>query len=1064
MSGSTTSVPEDPAAPPVHLSPTDRDPFFGTLGNLCFRKADAPAKNWVGARSNVGVNLASGGKVAFQVLLKTPGVARFGWSTKDATLELGMDAKSFGWGGTGTKSTNKKYQKYGQTFGVNDTVLAVLDADRHTITYYKNGVAAGSGDAFWIPRELWQETFYAHVLTKEATFCVDFADVRAGSKFPLPKNASWLAARRPGAVDLRPRNAGIQESGAGAYGYFNAHADIAAVLATSASTSASFAYNPPGRMNNDAAQQPASDPNFKSQHTLGQEKPWHQAKTEYVNHFRELLTHEHKAEKDKLASRVRRSLDSLQRDGFGVGGQVLDRGLAEDVEKHNSNHQNQKFLQLAKNGELTLRCASRPFFPYLSEVHVGREVVVTPETLTPDPDDGSVSILADVVKWTPDKKCLIIQTSFSLLPRAANGKYRLDLSCNVTTFKRMDLILDAIQRDGGASNTQMKKDKYRLGLLLSGTPLAAAVCADIKKTSSAAQKWDPLDRASSDAKAAISEAAAARPQAANAYETKSDLGEAKQVVAETLNLSQKNAVAQVQNRKLTFIQGPPGTGKTTTAAAIAVEWLKKNKGPVLCTAFSNKGTDHLGQVLTNKFKLNVVRVGLSPVDFSLDALIEQYGGTLASIIYDWADVVCATCVGCGMSILKKFEFPYVIIDEASQIVEPAALIPLTRGCVQCVMVGDQCQLPPTVMADEAARGGLGVSFFDRLIQQGMEVFMLDTQYRMAPVISAFSSARFYGGKLQNGVSDQDRPFEKLRVHGGEFSNLMFIHVEAWEQTSGSSKSNDEEANCVVHLVEHFLNCRVCPSKEIGVISPYSAQVGKVRSRLSKWTNTNPEVKDVQISSVDAFQGSEREIVLVSLVRANAEGNLGFVRDWRRLNVALTRSKKFCGVVGNLKTLAKSASSITHEMLRFHYQQVKNCSSGRSENKRAAFATWDAVEKELLPLPGNFFDSYFSETFLHPRSRRAAAGAPPGGNRAGEVLAQQEIISASTEETPVVEVDSGESWLKVVEVQPILAEGDEEDWDQLMPPPLIPAVDGEAQPGSTGSSAKRPRAETQVDEW
>merc|ERR1712050_346955 len=141
------------------------------------------------------------------------------------------------------------------------------------------------------------------------------------------------------------------------------------------------------------------------------------------------------------------------------------------------------------------------------------------------------------------------------------------------------------------------------------------------------------------------------------------------------------------------------------------------------------------------------------------------------------DVVAATCIGCGMGPLDSLEFPYIIIDEAAQVIEPAVTIPLGKGAVQAVMVGDQCQLPATVLSQEAQAAGLDISMFDRLLSMGMEYTLLTGQYRMHSSISAFPSWRFYRGELKNAVTDGERqlppqlPFK---------SNLTFLHVDELE--------------------------------------------------------------------------------------------------------------------------------------------------------------------------------------------------------------------------------------------------------------------------------------------
>merc|ERR1719454_1945475 len=149
---------------------------------------------------------------------------------------------------------------------------------------------------------------------------------------------------------------------------------------------------------------------------------------------------------------------------------------------------------------------------------------------------------------------------------------------------------------------------------------------------------------------------------------------------------------------------------------------------------------------------------------------------------DSIDVVCATCIGCGMGPLDKLKFPYVVVDEAAQVIEPAVVLPLGKGAVQVVMVGDQCQLPATVLSQEAQAAGLDISMFDRLLSMGMEYTLLNSQYRMHPSISAFPSWRFYRGELKNAVRDSDR---RLPAGMPFRSNLVFLHVDALEAAGGA---------------------------------------------------------------------------------------------------------------------------------------------------------------------------------------------------------------------------------------------------------------------------------------
>jgi len=304
------------------------------------------------------------------------------------------------------------------------------------------------------------------------------------------------------------------------------------------------------------------------------------------------------------------------------------------------------------------------------------------------------------------------------------------------------------------------------------------------------------------------------------------------------------------------------------------------------------------------------------------------------------DVVCVTCIGAGMSLLKKYEFPYVVMDEAAQVIEPAALIPLSKASVSCVMVGDQCQLPPTVLSNDATMRGLGVSLFDRLINFGMDVHLLDTQYRMHPDISSFSSWRFYRDELQDGVEEWERPVPVPWLA----TNVAFIHVDYPEESRGASKKNTGEAYCAAALVEWLTLAKV----ETGVITPYSAQVMTIRGIIRKRSRFCSG--DISVNSVDAFQGSEREAIIVSMVRSNARGSLGFVSDWRRLNVAITRAKKLVIIICHLPTLC-ATQSVTRDVVGFH------------RNGTATYLAWDCGTSQPHPLPAHLKQRYVTNNIV-----------------------------------------------------------------------------------------------------
>lgn len=301
--------------------------------------------------------------------------------------------------------------------------------------------------------------------------------------------------------------------------------------------------------------------------------------------------------------------------------------------------------------------------------------------------------------------------------------------------------------------------------------------------------------------------------------------------------------------------------------------------------------------------------------------VDTARSTLRMKILNEADIICSTLSGSGHDMLAKWEgqsglgfgiaFDTVIIDEACQCVELSSLIPLRYGAQRCILVGDPNQLPPTVLSQTAQGFAYEQSIFNR-IQAVMPdvVYLLSVQYRMHPEISHFPSQYFYQGRLENGpdlalTTQRDwHRFEHLRP-------FLFFHVPGNEArgtatTSMTSLMNAMEADMAVALV--FLLCHACPqinfAGKIGIISPYKQQVREIKRRLLQSFRTKPHVllKNIDVSTVDGFQGQEKEVIIFSCVRASTGGSIGFLSDARRMNVALTRAKCSLFVLGNADAL------------------------------------------------------------------------------------------------------------------------------------------------------------------
>jgi len=282
-----------------------------------------------------------------------------------------------------------------------------------------------------------------------------------------------------------------------------------------------------------------------------------------------------------------------------------------------------------------------------------------------------------------------------------------------------------------------------------------------------------------------------------------------------------------------------------------------------------------------------------------------------------AEVVCCTCSGAGDPRMVGRKFRHVLIDEATQACEPECLIPIVKGARQVVLVGDHCQLGPVVMCKAAAKAGLNLSLYERLILMGIRPVRLQVQYRMHPCLSLFPSNTYYEGTLQNGVSEAHRTRPEVDFPWpGPTTPMMFLVSLGAEELSGSSTSylNRAEAQAVEKVVTRFLMNGVDPA-QIGVITPYDGQRAHVEAVMQRSGPLRQELyKAVEVASVDAFQGREKDYVVLSCVRSNDRQGIGFLREPRRLNVALTRARYGLVVVGNPRVLAKHPlwnSLLTH---------------------------------------------------------------------------------------------------------------------------------------------------------
>ncbi|MGB0933526.1 MAG: AAA domain-containing protein [Lishizhenia sp.] len=405
-----------------------------------------------------------------------------------------------------------------------------------------------------------------------------------------------------------------------------------------------------------------------------------------------------------------------------------------------------------------------------------------------------------------------------------------------------------------------------------------------------------------------------------------------------LNLSQNVAIQKmISNQDVCILHGPPGTGKTTTLIE-GIKQLTQKGEKVLVAAPSNTAVNHIALGLI-KENIPVLRLGnTSKVDEKLlpftpegilsnsedtkrikklkiqanefRKLANQYKRSFGKAereqrkllvkevkairseiknieqagiesAFNSAKVICGTPVGLMHELLEDKAFDCVIIDEAGQCLEPMAWVVLQKGN-RLVLAGDPLQLPPTVISEEAAKKGLTISILERCFKTGLTSNLLNTQYRMKSDIAGFSSTFFYENKLQTAdhlISDE--------------KNICFIDTagsdaEEKKGQDGYSLNNPKE----LEVIEQLINSELIDSSKTAFISPYAGQVSLLKSSF----------RNLRAFTIDSFQGQEANTVVISLVRSNNEGNIGFLKDYRRMNVALTRAKEKLFVIGDSSTL------------------------------------------------------------------------------------------------------------------------------------------------------------------
>mgnify|MGYP003097237258 len=425
-----------------------------------------------------------------------------------------------------------------------------------------------------------------------------------------------------------------------------------------------------------------------------------------------------------------------------------------------------------------------------------------------------------------------------------------------------------------------------------------------------------------------------------------------------LNASQEKAVNQVLCAKeVAVVHGPPGTGKTTTLVEAIYETLHR-ENQVMVSAQSNTAVDWIAEKLVDR-GIPVLRIGNPtrvndkmlaftyerrfeahsdyPELWQIRKTIREMTGRLRKSgredrerlhnqltklrvratgleiridteLFTEARVIACTLVGAASRVLERKRFSSLFIDEAAQAIEAACWIAISRAD-RVILAGDHCQLPPTIKCIEAARGGLGRTLLEKVVLHKPEtVSLLKIQYRMHEDIMRFPSRWFYHDELEaapevkyRGILDFDTPVSWI--------DTSELDLQEKAVAEGTGRLNTGEAELLVRELKNYMERigirRILEEHiDFGVISPYRAQVHYLRHLLKKEPFFRPCRRLITVHTVDGFQGQERDVIMISLVRANEKGQIGFLRDLRRMNVAITRARMKLLILGEAVTLTR----------------------------------------------------------------------------------------------------------------------------------------------------------------
>ncbi|PAV65498.1 hypothetical protein WR25_24050 [Diploscapter pachys] len=419
------------------------------------------------------------------------------------------------------------------------------------------------------------------------------------------------------------------------------------------------------------------------------------------------------------------------------------------------------------------------------------------------------------------------------------------------------------------------------------------------------------------------------------------------------NRQQKDAITIALTHSISAIEGPPGTGKTSVGAGLIKNWHMElgTQDFILVCAPSNVSADECA-LRAEKTGLKPVRVFAQSMEMvedrashlSLHEMVAKSASSELRYLLDLKSkrilnpkeaatlrtlelctqlrilrksrIAVTTCSSAAMECIKEMVPTHLLLDEAGMCSIPEALVPLMSGVKRFIMIGDVQQLPPLILSPRARRCGLAISVMERAIANRVPGSVLKPQHRMHPSISAFSNSEFYEDQLVDAVDAEELERMTAKWNWRPGQRKAFLECREPETRCGDSFINVSQAVQIVDLAEEFIEIGLKP-EDVAIITFYRAQTELVQHIIRQRNYSDGgKLEGLEVKNVDGFQSQEKGVILLSTVRANERGNCGFLKDFRRVNVALTRAKSGLLIIGSSETLA--ADRVLNSMLR-HYQ-------------------------------------------------------------------------------------------------------------------------------------------------